>query len=100
MKKASLGLLGTLLLTTACQSGIANRGMMVPNPGLIRAQSTTTTALPPVNNRVIIAYQGNLTPAKISEIEQQNGLQFQKDIPQIKVAIMRSLTRVFLIPGF
>lgn len=93
MKKASLGLLGTLLLTTACQSGIANRGMMVPNPGLIRAQSTTTTALPPVNNRVIIAYQGNLTPAKISEIEQQNGLQFQKDIPQIKVAVFSGQSR-------
>ena len=93
MQKLSLCLLGSILLTTACQSGVANRATLVPNPALIRSQTLTTTALPPLNNRVIIAYQGQLTPAKISELEQQNGLTFQKDISQIKVAVFSGQSR-------
>ena len=94
MKKISLGLLGTLLLTTACQQpGFAPRGAFNPNVPRLRAQTASTTALPSVENRVIIAYQGQLSPAKIQEIEQKNGLKFHKNIPQIKVAVFSGQSR-------
>lgn len=79
--------LGAIALTS-CQNAATQFRPAGPNfaPRTVRAASTPSTQ---ANNKVVVGYQGQLTQAKIQQLEQQHGLRFDRNIPQIGVAIFQ-----------
>ncbi|MGV3524991.1 MAG: S8 family serine peptidase [Candidatus Sericytochromatia bacterium] len=86
LSSLSLITLASLTLVSACQSGpVPQSTLPRPNVQMQAANSADLTS-----QRVVVGYQGTLSPAKIQQIEQQYGLRLVRNLPKIGVATFQA----------